>query len=170
MIRAVVLAGVAVAVCATLAAAAPPPRSAVTGASATLVRITVPGRETVSLGDLTWPTNLSADVQSFQYPDDGSIVSLGRSRATVSAQTGEAATAQSSAEAVALSLFAGEVAAAQVTSSITAGASRRSAGADISGVSGSRAASAGAGRFRGAGLDRVARGLGRALGARARQR
>ncbi len=132
MIRAVVLAGTAVAVCATLAAAAPPPRSAVTGASAMLVQITIPGEETVSLGDLTWPTNLSADVQSFQYPDDGSIVSLGRSRATVSAQPGEAATAQSSAEAVALSLFAGEVVAAQVSSAITAGASARSVGADVS--------------------------------------
>jgi murein DD-endopeptidase MepM/ murein hydrolase activator NlpD len=132
VIRAVVLAGAAVAVCATLAAAAPPPQSAVTGANAVLVRITIPGQDTVSLGDLTWPTNLSADVQSFQFPDDGSIVSLGRSRATVTAQPGEAATAQSSAEATALSLFAGEVAAAQVTASITAGASQRSAGADIS--------------------------------------
>ena len=133
MIRAVLLAFAAVAVCATVAAAAPPPRSAVTGASAVLVRITIPGQETVSLGDLTWPTNLSADVQSFQFPDDGSIVSLGRSRAAVSAQTGEATTAQASVEAIALSLFAGEVAAAQVTASITAGASQRSAGADVSG-------------------------------------
>ena len=132
MIRAVVLAIAAVAVSAALAAAAPPPRGAVTGASAVLVRITIPGQESVSLGDLTWPTNLSADVQSFQYPEDGSIVSLGRSRATVSAQPGEAATAQASAEVAALSLFAGEVAAAQVTASITAGASQRSAGADIS--------------------------------------
>jgi murein DD-endopeptidase MepM/ murein hydrolase activator NlpD len=132
VIRAVVLATAAVAVSAALAAAAPPPRSAVTGANAVLVRITIPGQESVSLGDLTWPTNLSADVQSFQFPDDGSIVSLGRSRATVSAQPGEAATAQASAEAIALSLFAGEVVAAQVTASITAGASQRSAGADIS--------------------------------------
>jgi murein DD-endopeptidase MepM/ murein hydrolase activator NlpD len=132
VIRALVLAGAAVAVCATLAAAAPPPRSAVTGANAVLVRITIPGQDTVSLGDLTWPTNLSADVQSFQFPDDGSIVSLGRSRATVTAQPGEAATAQTFAEAIALSLFAGEVVASQVTASITAGASQRSAGADIS--------------------------------------
>jgi murein DD-endopeptidase MepM/ murein hydrolase activator NlpD len=132
LIRAVVLAGAAVAVGATFAAAAPPPSSAVTGASAVLARVTIPGQETVSLGDLTWPTNLSADVQSFQFPDDGSIVSLGRSRAAVSAQPGEAATAQGVAEATALSLFAGEVVAAQVTASITAGASPRSAGADIS--------------------------------------
>jgi murein DD-endopeptidase MepM/ murein hydrolase activator NlpD len=132
VIRAVVLAGAAVAACTALASAAPPPRNAVTGANAVLVRITIPGQDTVSLGDLTWPTNLSADVQSFQFPDDGSIVSLGRSRATVTAQPGEAATAQSFAEAIALSLFAGEVAASQVTASITAGASQRSAGADLS--------------------------------------
>ncbi len=81
MIRVVVLAGAVLAVSAALAGAAPPPQGSSTGANAVLVRITIPGEETVSLGELTWPTNLSADVQSFQFPDDGSIVSLGRSRA-----------------------------------------------------------------------------------------
>ena len=132
MIRLAALAGAVLVVSATFAAAAPPPRSATTGANASLVSITVPGQDTVSLGDLTWPTSTSADVQSFAYPDDGSIVSLGRSRATVSAQTGEAASSQALSEAIVLSLFGGEVTAAQVTASVTAGASARSAGADIS--------------------------------------
>jgi murein DD-endopeptidase MepM/ murein hydrolase activator NlpD len=80
-------------------------------------------------------------VQSFQYPDDGSIVSLGRSRATVFAQPGEAAAAQSFAEVIVLSLFGGDVVAAQVTASATAGASIRSVGADVtaSAVQGVRA-------------------------------
>jgi hypothetical protein len=133
VIRLAALAGVVLVLSAALAAAAPPPRSASTGANATLVRITIPGQDTVSLGDLTWPARTTADVQSFQYPDDGSVVSLGRSRAVVSAQGGEAASSQAVSEAIVLSLFGGEVTAAQVTASVTAGASLRSAGADISG-------------------------------------
>ena len=132
MIRVVVLAGAALAVCTALAAAAPPPSGATSGANAVLLRISIPGQENVSVGELTWPTNLSADVQSFQYPADGSIVSVGRSRALVSAQTGEAATAQAVAEVVGLTLFGGEVTVAQVAASTTAGASQRSAGADVS--------------------------------------
>ncbi len=132
MTRVAVLAGAVLAVSTALAAAAPPPRSAVTGSNAVLVRITVPGQDTVSLGELTWPQSTSADVQSFSYPADGSILSLGRSRAIVSAQPGEAAAAQSFAEAIVLSLFGGDVVAAQVTASTSAGASRRSAAADVS--------------------------------------
>ncbi len=71
-------------------------------------------------------------MQSFQYPADGSIVSLGRSRAVVSAQPGEAAASQSFAEANVLSLFGGEVTAGQVTASVTAGASVRTVGFDVS--------------------------------------
>ena len=132
MIRLVALAGAVLALSAALAAGAPPPRSATSGANAALVRITIPGQDTVSLGDLTWPASTNADVQSFNYPDDGSIVSLGRSRAVVSAQTGEAASSQALAEAIVLSLFGGEVTAAQVTASVSAGATARSAGADVS--------------------------------------
>ena len=103
MTRVVALAGAALALSAALAAAAPPARDASTGSSAVLVRITIPGAQTVSLGELAWPTNTSAEVQSFQYPNDGSIVSLGRSRATVSAQPGQAAAAQAFAEVIVLS-------------------------------------------------------------------
>jgi murein DD-endopeptidase MepM/ murein hydrolase activator NlpD len=131
--RVVALVGAALAVSTALAAAAPPPPGADTGSSAVLVRITIPGQDTVSLGELTWPTNPSADVQSFQYPNDGSIVSLGRSRAAVSAQPGEAAAAQAFAEVIVLSLFGGDVVAAQVTASTTAGASARTAGGSASG-------------------------------------
>jgi hypothetical protein len=141
VIRLVALAGAVLALAGTIATAAPPPRGADTGASAYLVRITIPGQDPVSLGDLTWPTNTSVDVQSFQYPEDGSIVNLGRSRAVVSAQLGEAAASQSSADASVLSLFAGEVTAGRITASTTAGASVRSAGFSVSSsaVSGLRA-------------------------------
>ena len=132
MIRLAAAVGAVLVVSTTFAAAAPPPRSADTAATAVLVRLSIPERDTVSLGELQWPTSTTADVQSFQYPDDGSIVSLGRSRAAVFAQPGDAAAAQSFAEVIVLSLFGGEVVAAQVTASASAGASARSVGADTS--------------------------------------
>jgi murein DD-endopeptidase MepM/ murein hydrolase activator NlpD len=115
------------------AAAAPPPRSATTGASAFLLRITIPGQDTVLLGDLEWPTSTTADVQSFQYPADGSIVSVGRSRAAVFASPGAAAATQSFAEAIVVSLFNGEIVAGKITASVSAGASARSAGSESDG-------------------------------------
>jgi murein DD-endopeptidase MepM/ murein hydrolase activator NlpD len=115
---------------ATLAAAAPPPRSAETGANAFLLRVTIPGQDTVLIGGLEWPTSTTSDVQSFQYPADGSIVSVGRSRAAVFAAPGAAAATQSFAEAIVVSLFNGEIVAGKVTAAVSAGASERSAGAD----------------------------------------
>jgi murein DD-endopeptidase MepM/ murein hydrolase activator NlpD len=117
---------------AALAAAAPPPSSATTGAGAIIVRITIPGKPTVELGAVRWPTSPAAEVQTFQYPSDGSIMSVGRSRAEVSALEGRASTAQARAEAVALSLFEGAVVAAKVVASASAGASTRTAGGDLS--------------------------------------
>jgi len=83
VIRLAVAVGAALVVFTAMAAAAPPAKSAKTESTAVLVRITVPGQDTVSLGELQWPTSTTVDVQSFQDPDDGSIVSLGRSRAAV---------------------------------------------------------------------------------------
>jgi len=114
---------------ATLAAAAPPPRSAETGANAFLVRITIPGQSTVLIGGLDWPTSTTADVQSFAYPADGSIVTVGRSRSAVFASPGSAAATEAFAEALVLSVFNGEIVAGKVTASVSAGASARSAGA-----------------------------------------
>jgi murein DD-endopeptidase MepM/ murein hydrolase activator NlpD len=115
---------------ATLAAAAPPPRSASTQAGAYMLRIAIPGQDTVSIGDLEWPTSTTADVQSFRYPADGSVVSVGRSRAAVFASPGPAAATQSFAEVIVVSLFNGEIVAGKVTASVSAGASARSAGAE----------------------------------------
>ena len=134
-------------------AAAPPPRSATTGASAFLLRITIPGQDTVSLGELEWPTSTTADVQSFQYPADGSVVSVGRSRAAVFASPGSAAATQSFAEAIVLSLFNGEIVAGKVTASVSAGASARSVGSDSLGVGGAGPAGARKRRLEHARLD-----------------
>ncbi len=132
MIRLAVAVVVAVVASATLAAAAPPPTSASTSATAFLVRITIPGQDAISLGDVDWPDSTTADVQSFQYPADGSVLSVGRSRAAVFASPGSAAATQSFAEAIVVSLFNGEVVAGKVTASVSAGASARSVGSDAS--------------------------------------
>ncbi len=116
---------------AALAAAAPPPRGAATEASAAIVRITIPDQEPIVLGEVAWPVTPSAEVQSFSYPNDGSVVAVGHSSASVSAQIGTSAAAQASAETIALSLFGGEVLAAQVVAQASAGASTGSAGADV---------------------------------------
>jgi murein DD-endopeptidase MepM/ murein hydrolase activator NlpD len=132
VIRLAVAVALAVVTSATLAAAAPPPKSATTSATAFLVRITVPGQDPISLGDLDWPDSTTADVQSFEYPADGSVLSVGRSRAAVFASPGAAAATQSFAEAIVVSLFNGEVVAGKVTASVSAGASARSVGSDTS--------------------------------------
>src|SRR5262245_25038541 len=103
----VTLAAAVLAMSATLAAAAPPPRSAVTEASAAIVRITIPDQDPIVLGEVSWPGMSSAEVQSFNYPNDGSVVAVGQSSASVSAQTGASAAAQASAQTIALSLFGG---------------------------------------------------------------
>jgi peptidase M23-like protein len=141
VIRFAVAVAAAVVAVTAIASAAPPPRSATTGASAFLLRITIPGQDTVALGDLEWPNSTTADVQSFQYPGDGSIVSVGRSRAAVFGSPGSAATTQSFAETIVVSLFNGEIVAGKVTAAVSAGASERSVGADTgaSGVQGLRA-------------------------------
>jgi murein DD-endopeptidase MepM/ murein hydrolase activator NlpD len=122
----------ALALSTALASAAPPPSNAETGATAVLVRISGPGIAPVSVGELEWPASTVADVQSFRYPDSGSIVSIGRSDASVFAAPGSAATTQARANVIVLSLFEGEVVAAQVTASVSAGASARSSKADVS--------------------------------------
>jgi murein DD-endopeptidase MepM/ murein hydrolase activator NlpD len=135
------LAGLAaLALSTAFASAAPPPPTAKTAATASLLRISGPGVAPVALGELEWPTSTTADVQSFRYPDSGSIVSIGRSEAEVFVSAGSAATTQARANVIVLSLFEGEIVAGQVTASVSAGASARSSKADVSasGVQGLR--------------------------------
>jgi murein DD-endopeptidase MepM/ murein hydrolase activator NlpD len=132
VIRLAVAAVLALLVSAALAAAAAPPRSAETGASAFLVRITIPGQDAVSLGELQWPSSTTVDVQSFQYPADGSVLSIGRSRGSLFVSPGSAVATQATAEATVVSLFGGDIVAGKVTASVSVGASARSVGASSS--------------------------------------
>jgi murein DD-endopeptidase MepM/ murein hydrolase activator NlpD len=134
VIRVAALAGTALVVFTALARAVTPTpaSSVVTGAQAAIVRVTVPGHEPVSLGAISWPASESAEVQSFSYPDDGSIVQTSVSSANVSAQRGQAASAQANVDAIAVSLFGGDIVASHVTANASVGATLRSTGADVS--------------------------------------
>jgi murein DD-endopeptidase MepM/ murein hydrolase activator NlpD len=131
VIRVAVSAAAALAVLTAIAAAAPPARDAVTDATAAIATITVPGQTPVVLGGVDWPASTTAEVQAFSHPADGSILTVGLSRASASAQTGAAASAQATAQTASVSLFGGEVQASQVTATATAGAGARSAGAEV---------------------------------------
>jgi murein DD-endopeptidase MepM/ murein hydrolase activator NlpD len=140
VIRVAVSAAVALGVLTAIAAAAPPARDAVTDASAAIATIAVPGQTPVVLGGVDWPATTNAEVQAFSYPADGSVLTVGLSRASATAQTGAAASAQASAQTASVSLFGGEIQAVQVSATASAGAGARSAGADVasSGVQGLR--------------------------------
>jgi murein DD-endopeptidase MepM/ murein hydrolase activator NlpD len=131
--RLAVLVGSALVLSTALASAAPPAKNASTAASAFIARITIPGQTPIALGEISWPDSTGADLQSFTYPDDGSVLTVGESTASVSAQRGPTATAQARAGTVAVSLFGGEIVASQVTAQASAGASARSAGGDVAG-------------------------------------
>jgi murein DD-endopeptidase MepM/ murein hydrolase activator NlpD len=140
VIRVAVSAAAALAVLTAIAAAAPPARDAVTDSSAAIATIAVPGQTPVVLGGVDWPASTTAEVQAFSYPADGSVLTVGLSRASATAQTGAAASAQASAQTASVSLFGGEIQAVQVSAAVSAGAGARSAGADVasSGVQGLR--------------------------------
>ena len=141
VIRVAVSAAAALAVLTAIAAAAPPARDAVTDATAAIATISVPGQTPVVLGGVDWPASVSAEVQAFSYPSDGSVLTVGLSRASASAQTGPAASALASAQTASVSIFGGEIQATHLNAKASAGAGARSAGADVasSGVQGLRA-------------------------------
>jgi murein DD-endopeptidase MepM/ murein hydrolase activator NlpD len=109
-----------VGVVATLAVAEP--REKQTTATARAVRIAVPGSPDVTGGDVVGPPGASTSVAGFAYPDDSSIVRLGSATGTVVAKPGNPASAQASAETVAVSLFGGEITAGDVSTRATAAA------------------------------------------------
>lgn len=103
-----------------------------TVASAVAVRISVPGTPDVKGGEVVGPPGASTDVAGFAYPDDASIVRLGAASGTVVAQPGDPASAQATADAVAVSLFGGEIAADTISVRATSAAGAVAASADTS--------------------------------------
>ena len=108
------------------------PEQQQTTATAVAVRIVVPGAPDVKGGEVVGPPGASTDVAGFAYPDDASIVRLGSAAGTVAAQPGDPASAQANADAVAVSLFGGEITADAVSARATSAAGAVSASADTS--------------------------------------
>jgi murein DD-endopeptidase MepM/ murein hydrolase activator NlpD len=119
-----------IAAVAGLAGAAPKEQQ--TGATAVAIRIAVPGAPDVKGGEVVGPPGASTDVAGFAYPDDASIVRLGSAAGTVVAQPGDPASAQAKADAVAVSLFGGEITADAISVRATSAAGAVAASADTS--------------------------------------
>lgn len=105
----VVLAGMLVVGAAGIAAAATgdPPQPSAT-ASGQVAIVTVPGAPGDATPSVTAPPNGTGG-GGFAYPADGSVVRVGSSTVTVTAQPGVSSSAQAVVTALGVSLFAGEV-------------------------------------------------------------
>jgi murein DD-endopeptidase MepM/ murein hydrolase activator NlpD len=105
-------------------------RSAGATARAWAVKVIVPGQPAVGTHVLTAPDDAVAFDGAYAYPADGSIVSVDSVTTSVSASSGEQASAAASAQATSLSLFKGEITASSVTGETHALASTASASGD----------------------------------------
>ncbi len=103
------------------------PRDPEARASAVLVRVTVPGAPPLTSGEITAPPDAELS-GPFLYPEDGSVVRAGSGALAVAAQPGASSSAQAVVDALAVTLFGGEV----TTESIHA---RAGAAAGIAGAS-----------------------------------
>lgn len=104
-------------------------------ATALVSRVLQPGvPEQISLSIAAPPVS-SDGVTGYVYPDDGSIVRIGSATAGVVAQPGVSSSAQSGIDALAVTLFGGEITAESITLKATAAAGTASASGDVSGSS-----------------------------------
>ena len=115
------------AVVAGMAAAAPSPRSDTrTRATALVAQVSVPGQAGGATTQVVAPPTGSGG-GAFAYPADGSVLRIGASTATATAQAGTSSSAEGGINALAVSAFAGEVTADSVN--VRAGAAAGAAGA-----------------------------------------
>ena len=109
-----------------IAAAAPgDPTAGQSRATASVAQVTVPGATSGGSGEITAPPQATGG-GSFAFPPDGSVLRVGTSTATATAQQGTSSSAEGSVKALAVSAFGGEVVAESV--SVRAGAAAGSAG------------------------------------------
>ena len=118
------------AVVAGIAGAAPSPAD--THASAVVVRVVVPGQAVTTVAEVAAPPAGQAEQTGWVYPADGSVVRVGTATASVAAQPGVSAIAQGIADALAVVIFGGEIAAVSVGARATAAAGGANASAEAS--------------------------------------
>ncbi len=115
------------AVVAGMAAAAPsPPTDTRTRATALVAQVSVPGQAGGATTQVVAPPTASGG-GAFAYPADGSVLRIGASTATATAQAGTSSSAEGGINALAVSAFGGEMTADSVN--VRAGAAAGAAGA-----------------------------------------
>ncbi len=125
--RAAVVLVLTAVVAAGIAAAAPAPRERDTTQAAVVVaQVTVPGQPGSSTSPVVAPPSATGG-GAFAYPADGSVLRIGAATATANAQSGTSSSAEGASDALAVSIFAGEITADAVD--VRAGAAAGVAGA-----------------------------------------
>jgi murein DD-endopeptidase MepM/ murein hydrolase activator NlpD len=129
-------AAAAVAVVIATAAADPPPADTNGGATARAyaLQITLPSQPPGTQVEVNAPPGDAGFAESYQYPADGSVLSVGAITSTVVASPGTTATASAATDVATLSLFGGEITADSVSARANASASAQSAGGDYDGT------------------------------------
>ena len=110
-------------------------RSAGATARAWAIKVIIPGQASVGTRELDAPEDAVAFDGAFAYPTDGSIVSASSVTTSVTATSGEQASAGATAQVTSLTLFKGDITAASITGESHANASSASASGDT-GVTG----------------------------------
>jgi murein DD-endopeptidase MepM/ murein hydrolase activator NlpD len=108
------------------AAASSPPTDGDTRASALVAQVSVPGQPGAATSPVVAPPTASGG-GAFAYPPDGSVLRVGTSTATSTAQSGTSSAAEGVVKALAVSVLAGEVTADAID--VRAGAAAGTAGA-----------------------------------------
>ena len=110
-----------------IAAAAPsPPSASSTRATVLVAQVTVPGQPGGATSQIAAPPTASGG-GAFAYPADGSVLRVGASTVSATAQQGTSSSAEGVIDALAVSVFAGEITVDSVN--IRAGAAAGAAGA-----------------------------------------
>jgi murein DD-endopeptidase MepM/ murein hydrolase activator NlpD len=120
LVLAVAVAGVAA------AASAPRDRGSATRATALVAQVSIPGQPGGGTSEVAAPPTASGG-GSFAFPADGSVLRIGASTATATAQPGTSSSAEGAIKALAVSVLAGDVVAESVD--VHAGAAAGAAGA-----------------------------------------
>ena len=105
-------------------------RSAGATARAWAIKVIVPGQPDSGTEVLAAPDDAVSFDGAFVYPVDGSIISVGSVTTSVSASSGEQASAGATSQVTTLSLFKGEIVAETVTGETHATAGTASASGD----------------------------------------
>ena len=124
--RAAVVLVLAAAVVGIATAASSPRADGTTQASAVVAQVSVPGQPGGATSPVVAPPTTSGG-GAFAYPTDGSVLRIGTSTATSTAQAGTSSAAEGVVKALAVSVFAGEISADAVD--VRAGAAAGAAGA-----------------------------------------